>query len=94
MIPKNSTMRIVGVGLLCLVVYWVGQFAGALVVQLLVGFVLRNPVVAAVLGNVVGMLMYPFLNIALMVLYFDQRVRKEGYDIDVLSSTMTPAPQP
>ncbi|NUQ21669.1 MAG: hypothetical protein HOQ09_12030 [Gemmatimonadaceae bacterium] len=93
-LSKNSTMRIVGVGLLCLVVYWVGQFAGALVVQLLVGFVLRNPVVAAVLGNVVGMLMYPFLNIALMVLYFDQRVRKEGYDIDVLSSTMTPAPQP
>lgn len=92
-LSKNSTMRIVGVGLLCLAVYWVGQFAGALVVQLLVGFVLRNPIVAAVLGNVVGMLMYPFLNIALMVLYFDQRVRKEGYDIDVLSNTMAPAPQ-
>lgn len=92
-LSKDSTMRIVGVGFLCLMVYWVGQFAGALVVQIVVGFVLRNPTVAAVLGNVIGMLMYPFLNIALMVLYFDQRVRKEGYDIDVLSSAMAPAPQ-
>ncbi|HEX8849203.1 MAG TPA: hypothetical protein VF761_06720 [Gemmatimonadaceae bacterium] len=92
-LSKDSTLRIVGVGFLCLCVYWVAQFAGALVVQLVVGFILRNPIVAAIIGNLVGMVMYPFLNIALMVLYFDQRVRKEGYDIDVLSSAMTPAPQ-
>ena len=92
-LSKDSTMRIVGVGFLCLMVYWVGQFAGAMIVQLVVGFAMRNPTVAAVLGNVVGMLMYPFLNIALMVLYFDQRVRREGYDIDVLSSAIAPAPQ-
>ncbi|NUO64392.1 MAG: hypothetical protein HOQ11_10315 [Gemmatimonadaceae bacterium] len=92
-LSRDSTLRIIGVGFLCLCVYWVAQVAGALVVQLVIGFILRNPIVAAIIGNLVGMLMYPFLNIALMVLYFDQRVRKEGYDIDVLSSAMAPAPQ-
>lgn len=93
-LSKDSTLRIVGVGILCLIIYWVAQFAGMVLVQGVVSFVLRSPVLAAVLGNIVAMLMYPFLNIALMVLYFDQRVRKEGYDIDVLSSSMAPAPQP
>jgi hypothetical protein len=40
------------------------------------------------------MLLYPFLSIALMVLYFDQRIRKEGYDLDVMSSGIPTTPVP
>jgi hypothetical protein len=50
--------------------------------------------VTGLVGNIAGMIIYPFLNIAIMVLYYDQRVRKEGYDLDVLGTTIpTPAPR-
>jgi hypothetical protein len=93
-LSKESTLRIVGVFLLCGVIYIVAQLAGSMLIQTLVGIVLRSPVVAAVVGNIVSMLVYPFMNIALMVLYFDMRVRKEGYDLDVMSGAMAPAGTP
>jgi hypothetical protein len=63
-------------------------------VQLVVSFMLRSPVMASLIGNVIGALLYPFLSIALMVLYFDQRIRKEGYDLDVMSSGLPSDPVP
>jgi hypothetical protein len=62
-----------------------------MLVQTLVSLVLRSPIVAAAAGNLAAMVIYPFLNIAIMVLYYDQRVRKEGYDLDVMTSAI-PAP--
>lgn len=87
-LSKNATLRIVGVALLCLLIYWIAQVVGAMLVQGLVKVVLRSPVVAGVVGNLISMLIYPFLNIAIMVLYYDQRVRKEGYDIDVMTGAI------
>ncbi|MFL5563243.1 MAG: hypothetical protein ACJ79K_17390 [Gemmatimonadaceae bacterium] len=90
-LSKDATLRIVGVALLCLVIYWFAQVISMLAVQMIVQLVLRSPMVAAVAGNLAAMLIYPFLNIAIMVLYYDQRVRKEGYDLDVMT-TAIPAP--
>ena len=91
-LSKDATLRIVGVALLCLVIYWVAQVVLVMVEQLVMQFVVSNPIVAALVGNVAGMVIYPFLNIAIMVLYYDQRVRKEGYDLDVMGSAIaTPA---
>lgn len=88
-LSKNATLRIVGVALLCMVIYWVSKLVLVMVVQLLMQLIVNNPIIAAVIGNVVGMVIYPFLNIAIMVLYYDQRVRKEGYDLDVMGSALT-----
>ncbi len=87
-LSKNATLRIVGVALLCMVIYWVAQMVLIMVVQLLMQLIVSNPLVAALIGNVAGMVIYPFLNIAIMVLYYDQRVRKEGYDLDVMGSAI------
>lgn len=92
-LSKDATLRIVGVAMLCLVIYWFAQLISMMLVQGVVQFVLKNPTVTAVIGNVAGMVVYPFLNIAIMVLYYDQRVRKEGYDLDVLGSAI-PATAP
>jgi hypothetical protein len=93
-LSKDSAWRIFGVILLAYIVLFVAQIALGVTLQLLVSAVLRSPVVASALGNIVGMLLYPFLSIALMVLYFDQRIRKEGYDLDVMSSGIPTAPVP
>jgi hypothetical protein len=87
-LSKDATLRIVGVALLCLVIYWVAQVVSMTLVQMVVQLMLRSPIVAAIVGNLAGMIIYPFLNIAIMVLYYDQRVRKEGYDLDVMSNTI------
>ena len=44
----------------------------------------------AVVG-VVQMLLYPLLYCVLTVAYYDLRVRKEGFDLEVLASTLQPA---
>ena len=87
-LSQNATARIVGIAFLCLVIYWIANVVSAMVVQMAITLVVKNPVVAAVAGNLAGMIIYPFLNIAIMVLYYDQRVRKEGYDIDLMTSAI------
>lgn len=87
-LSKNSTLRIVGVAFLCIFLYWIAQMITGLLIQGVIQFVLHSPIAAAVAANLVGMMIYPFLNIALMVLYYDQRVRKEGYDLDVMTSAI------
>ena len=90
-LSKDATLRIFGIACLCLFIYGSVQGIGSALVQALVTAVLRSPIVAMAVGNLVTMVVYPFLNIAIMVLYYDQRVRKEGYDLDVLTSAI-PAP--
>lgn len=90
-LSKDATLRIVGVALLCMIIYLLVQVIGSALAQALVAALLRNAILAQVVGNLVTMIVYPFLNIAIMVLYYDQRVRKEGYDLDVMTSAM-PAP--
>jgi hypothetical protein len=93
-LSKDATLRIVGIALLCLIIYWFAQVISMMLVQTVVRLVLRAPVVAAVAGNLAAMVIYPFLNIAIMVLYYDQRVRKEGYDLDVMTSAIPASAAP
>lgn len=91
-LSKDATLRIVGIAMICMAIYAGVQGIGSFFVQLLVAAVLRSPIIALVAGNLVTMIVYPFLNIAIMVLYYDQRVRKEGYDLDLMTSAIpTPA---
>ncbi len=93
-LSKNSTLRIVGVAFICIVLYWIAQMIGALLIQGVIQLVLHSPILAAVVGNLAAMMIYPFLNIAIMVLYYDQRVRKEGYDLDVMTRAIPVAAIP
>ena len=46
---------------------------------------------AVALAGVVQMLIYPLFYCVLTVAYYDLRVRKEGFDLEVLASTLQPA---
>jgi hypothetical protein len=93
-LSKDSAWRIFGVILLAYIVLVVAQIAIGMTVQVVISMILKSPIIAGIVGNVIGALLYPFLSIALMVLYFDQRIRKEGYDLDVMSSGMPTPPSP
>jgi uncharacterized membrane protein len=42
-------------------------------------------------GGVVQMFVYPMLYCVLTIAYYDLRVRKEGFDLEVLASSLQPA---
>ncbi|MEZ0333151.1 MAG: hypothetical protein ACAI18_04020, partial [Gemmatimonadales bacterium] len=47
--------------------------------------------VTVVLAGLVQLLVYPLFYCVLTVAYYDLRVRKEGFDLEVLASTLQPA---
>ena len=42
-------------------------------------------------GGLVQMFIYPVLYCVLTVTYYDLRVRKEGFDLELLASSLQPA---
>jgi hypothetical protein len=48
-------------------------------------------VLAGLLMVTLGVLISPFFYVALTVLYYDLRIRKEGFDLEVLANTLRPA---
>ena len=46
---------------------------------------------AVAISGVVQMFIYPLFYCVLTVAYYDLRVRKEGFDLEVLASTLLPA---
>ena len=51
----------------------------------------RAGLFAVVLGGLIQLLIYPLFYCVLTVAYYDLRVRKEGFDLEVLASTLMPA---
>jgi len=47
--------------------------------------------VILVLESVLQIFIYPFVYVAMTVLYYDLRVRKEGFDLELLASSLQPA---
>jgi hypothetical protein len=72
---------IIAIGAIATVVLPSGGLSGGLTPGLLT---------LAVVG-VMQMLLYPLLYCVLTVAYYDLRVRKEGFDLEVLASTLQPA---
>jgi hypothetical protein len=48
-------------------------------------------VIGAALAGLVQMLVYPVFNCALTIAYYDQRIRKEGFDLELLASRLRAA---
>ena len=49
-----------------------------------------NParVIQSILGNVVAIVVSPLQTIAITLLYYDFRIRKEGFDLEMLSQAI------
>ena len=74
-----------------------------LVVQFLVGFALAfvipgirtNPNAATLVSYVVGIFIYPLVTVVITLLYYDLRIRKEGFDLENMAKELgfaSPAP--
>lgn len=86
---KALVLWIVAVALIVVVVIGVG-FVGGLAAGLAGGF---EPAVTVLL-SIAALLVYPLITCVFTLFYYDLRVRKEGFDLEVLSGQLGMARQP
>jgi hypothetical protein len=58
------------------------------------GVTLLTPTTAGIIGAVLIVPIYPLLPVASTLLYYDLRIRKEGFDLEIMSRELGGAPAP
>lgn len=92
-LTKGFKLKMLGVAILVVILIMlpslvIGFFAGMTTPALGAG---RNPtavVIPAALGQLVSTILYPLMYCAITVAYYDLRIRKEGFDLELLESTL------
>jgi hypothetical protein len=98
-LTRGSRLRIFALLLTLLVLLYIPLVAvGAVAALMLPGTDLAGPgspaiagLVGVAIAGVVQLLIYPLFYCVLTVAYYDLRVRKEGFDLEVLATTLQPA---
>jgi hypothetical protein len=72
------------------VIYLVGLLLAGMAVGLASMGTEAPPKVATLLSQIVQILFYPILAVTITLLYYDMRIRKEGFDIEVMAATLDP----
>ena len=58
------------------------------------GVTLLTPTTAGIIGALVIIPIYPLLSVVSTLLYYDLRIRKEGFDLEIMSRELGGAPAP
>ncbi len=83
-LSKGQKLHILATLLLTSVIYFMLAFGGQVVVFLLV----KNLIVQAVVTAVLTILIYPVVAITYALLYFDTRIKNEGFDIELMTNAL------
>jgi hypothetical protein len=89
-LARGSVGKILGVLLLSILMVWLIQFLIGVVLGLLfAGLRPGNPSMAGQLvGYAVAILLYPFVQVVITLLYYDLRIRKEGFDLELMAKEL------
>jgi hypothetical protein len=79
-LSRGRKLHILGTLLLAFLIFIVIYFAVAIVAA-----ATGSPVITTVLTTAASILVYPMFAITEMLLYYDARVRSEGYDIEMMA---------
>jgi hypothetical protein len=82
-LSRGRKMHILGTSLLAFLIFFVVYFAVAIVAG-----IIGNMVITTILTVVASILAYPMFAITEMLLYYDARVRNEGYDIEMMAEAI------
>jgi hypothetical protein len=83
-LTKGSKGRLFGLYLVFFIVFGAMYAVGATIGGL-TGALFNNPLFANVLGNVMSMVLYPILAVLQTVIYYDLRIRNEGFDLEMMA---------
>ena len=98
-LTRGSRWRIFGLGLTLFVLLYVPVIAVSGLVAVVVprggatafGVSSTTTIVALAIGGVIQLFIYPLFYCVLTVTYYDLRVRKEGFDLELLASSLQTA---
>lgn len=93
-LTRGSRWRMLGLLVTLFILLYVPIIAIAALITLFLpagGGAQTHDVATLAVVGVLQMLLYPLLYCVLTVAYYDLRVRKEGFDLEVLASTLQPA---
>ncbi len=83
-LSRGRKLHILGTTLLAFLIFFVLYFAIAIVAAMT-----GSRVISTVLTVVASILAYPMFSITEMLLYYDARVRNEGYDIEMMAEGLS-----
>jgi hypothetical protein len=87
-LSEDLKLHILGTLILMFLIYLVFNFG----VGLLATTIGRNPYLAEIIGLVFTPLIAPLFHILETLLYYDARIRREGFDIELMVSELAPQP--
>jgi hypothetical protein len=94
-LTKGSRWKLVGVFIPLVILFMLPMMGAFVLVGIVAAMTGGSGAWAAVAGaaivGLVQLVFTPLVNCALTVAYYDQRVRKEGFDLEVLATTLQPA---
>jgi hypothetical protein len=98
-LTRGARWKLVGVFIPLLLILVVPMIAVTVIVTVIAGILgvasamdsTGVTVLAAAFAGLVQMLVYPLFNCALTIAYYDQRIRKEGFDLEVLAARLRAA---
>ncbi len=89
LLSKELKMHILGATFLATIIYWV--FAGGLSI---IGLAIGNQLLTQLLQALVMIVAFPILPITTAVVYYDTRIRREGFDVEWMAGTTAAPPSP
>lgn len=96
-LSKGGRLRIAAVYVLFLILSWIASVSFAWIARLAATpwhSRIASIVVIQVAGFVAGSLTAPLATIGISLLYYDERVRKEAFDLHLMMASIDAAPQP
>ena len=82
-LSRGRKLHILGTTLLAFLIFFIIYFAVVIVAGLI-----GNMVITTILSVVASIIAYPMFAITEMLLYYDARVRNEGYDIEMMAEAI------
>ena len=87
---RGSVLRVTGIVTIMLVLY----FAAFFTLWGVAAAIVSNAQISSNVAGVFVVALYPFLSALLVALYYDLRIRHEGYDLELLARSLGDAPSP
>jgi hypothetical protein len=92
-LAAGSVGRILGTLLLSLIIVIVIQIVVGICLSLLASLLHMGASISSLITGIANLLIYPFVTVVITLLYYDLRIRKEGFDLELMATELGhPAP--
>ncbi|HEY7877327.1 MAG TPA: hypothetical protein VIC55_03840, partial [Gemmatimonadaceae bacterium] len=87
-LAAGSVGRILGVLFLTLLLVGVIEIIALFLVGIAGVFIHAGTALTTLGGNLASLLIYPFFTVVITLLYYDLRIRKEGFDLEIMATEL------